>query len=366
MNRSIETGVFIPTGRNGWIHSVNAPDTPGTFDHVLQVVQAAEAGGFDFVLSPGIWRGRKGPARHWMDSVESITTTAALLQATSRIGVYGTVHVTVFPPATIAKMMSTLDQIGPGRTGLNLVTGSSYLDLAHVGLWNSELDHDERYDLAEEWVAVAKRLWTEDAVTHHGKFFETADATMGPKPSRLPPLLNAGASQRGFRFAAENCDVALVTGSDSLASLETVARCRKMAEDMGNPSLKIFAAPVLVPGKSDQDARSRVEHFDAGVDVECLADIAAGYERNPNTTQVSKESTTFTSGETSAISPGSLVGSPETLARRLATMVNEGGIDGFMFIVPDYLTDLDVIAAEVLPRLAEHGITCRDGATVGR
>lgn len=366
MTRSIETGVFIPTGRNGWIHSVNAPDTPGTFDHVLRVVQTAEAGGFDFVLSPGIWRGRRGPSRHWMDSIESVTATAALLQATSRIGVYSTTHVTVFPPATIAKMVTTLDQIGPGRAGLNLVTGSSYLDLAHVGLWNSELDHDERYDLAEEWVTVVKRLWTEDVVTHQGKFFETADATMGPKPSRVPPLFNAGASQRGFRFAAENCDVALVNASDSQESLDMVARCRKMAVDVGNPSLKIFAAPVLVPGRTDEDARRRVEHFDAGVDVECLADIAAGFEKNPNAKQVSKESTRFTSGKTSALSPGSLVGSPATLARRLATMVNEGGIDGFMFIVPDYLTDLDVIASEVLPRLAEHGVVQQADGAVSR
>ena len=38
--------------------------------------------GFDFVLSPGIWRGRKGPSEHWTRSLESLTTTAALLQAT--------------------------------------------------------------------------------------------------------------------------------------------------------------------------------------------------------------------------------------------------------------------------------------------
>jgi pyrimidine oxygenase len=61
-----------------------------------------------------------------------------VLQATSRIGVFATVHMTVYPPSIIAKMMTTLDQIGPGRVGLNLVTGASYLDLAHVGLWRGD------------------------------------------------------------------------------------------------------------------------------------------------------------------------------------------------------------------------------------
>ena len=58
MTRTIETGVFIPVGNHGWIHSVNSPAVEdGSYKRNLEVTKHAEALGFDFVLSPSIWRG---------------------------------------------------------------------------------------------------------------------------------------------------------------------------------------------------------------------------------------------------------------------------------------------------------------------
>ncbi len=109
MTRTIDTGVFIPVGNHGWIHSVNSPAVEdGSYKRNLEITKHAEALGFDFVLSPAIWRGRKGPSEHWMRALESLTLSAALLEATSRIGVFATLHMTVYPPAIIAKMAATL------------------------------------------------------------------------------------------------------------------------------------------------------------------------------------------------------------------------------------------------------------------
>ncbi|ABQ70556.1 luciferase family protein [Rhizorhabdus wittichii RW1] len=358
MSRNIEVGVFIPVGKNGWIHSVNTPYTPGSFQHVLDVVQRSEALGFDFVLSPAIWRGRKGPSRHWMDSLESLTTTAALLQATSRIEIFGTVHMTVFPPATIAKMIATLDQIGAGRVGLNLVTGSSYLDLAHLGLWNDELNHDERYDMADEWVHLVKRLWTEEIVDHKGRFFATEAATMGPKPSRMPKLVNAGASPRGIKFAADNCDIAFISASDGPKFIATARQCKEAARAMGKPNLKTFGLVTVIPGETDAEAQARLDHFNAGVDRECLADIAAGYEQNRSAKALSEASLSLTGGEKqSCVMPGELVGSYETLARRLSVTALEGELDGLMLVVPDYIEDLAAIANRTLPLMERYGVS---------
>ena len=362
MTKTIDTGVFIPVGKNGWIHSVNTPETPGTYEHVLKVVQGAEALGFDFVLSPAIWRGRKGPSEHWMVSLESMTTTAALLQATSRINVFGTVHMTVYPPATIAKMVSTLDQIGPGRVGLNLVTGSSYLDLHHLGLWDDSMDHDERYGMADEWIQLAKRFWTEKVIDHKGKYFEANEATMGPKPSKMPPLVNAGASPRGFQFAAENCDIAFIMASDDEKSAATGRLAKKTALEMGKPNLKTYGLITVIPGETDEEAQARMDYFNAGVDRECLADIAAGYEQNKSFKELSDSSKSLIGGEKqSSVMPGELVGSYETLARRLATTVLESELDGIMLVVPDYIDDLAAIAQRTLPLMAKYGVECRIG-----
>ncbi|MBW8637605.1 LLM class flavin-dependent oxidoreductase [Hoeflea sp. WL0058] len=360
MKKVIDVGVFIPVGNHGWIHSVNSPAVEdGSFRRVLEVVRGAEALGFDFVLSPGIWRGRKGPSEHWMRSLESMTTSAALLQATSRIGVFGTIHMTVYEPAIIAKMMTTLDQISPGRVGLNLVTGSSYLDLSHVGLWRDGLSHDERYDLADEWIKVVKRLWTEDVVSHKGDFYELNEATMGPKPSTLPPLANAGASGRGFRFAAENCDIAFI-GSGEGKYIDIGRQAKAVARDMGKTDLKIYGLLNVIPGATDEEAQARLDHFNEGVDVECLDDIALGYDMNPNAKDVSAASKRMAGeGKRTAVPSSTLVGSYDSLCRRIANIVSESELDGVILIVPDYVEDLKAVAEKVLSPMSEYGVTCR-------
>jgi pyrimidine oxygenase len=358
----IDIGVFIPVGNHGWIHSVNSPAVEdGSFRRVLEVTKCAEALGFDFVLSPAIWRGRKGPSRHWMDALDSLTTTAPRLQATNRIAVFATIHMTVYHPAIIAKMTMTLDQIGPGRVGLNLVTGSSYLDLSHVGLWRDGLSHNERYDLGDEWIGVVKRLWTEEVVTHKGHFFELNAATMGPKPSRLPQLVNAGASERGFRFAAENCDIAFITaGADPKKLIEATKQAKATANLLNKPGLKVFGLITLIPGDSDEQAQARLNHFDDGVDVVCLEDIARGYSMNPNVKEVAS---VFFGGEKhSSVSPGKLVGSYDTLARGLARMVVDSELDGLMLVVPDYVEDLDAIAKKTLMPMSGYGVTSHIGS----
>lgn len=358
MTKEIDTGVFLPVGRHGWVHSVNAPETEdASYARVLRVVQAAESVGFDFVLSPSIWRGRKGPSQHWGNVLESLTTSAALLQATAQIKVYSTAHMTVFPPATIAKMVATMDQIAPGRAGLNVVTGPSYLDLAHIGLWNDDLAHDERYDMGDEWISVVKRLWTEEVVDHKGKFFETVEGTMGPKPTVMPRLINAGASPRGFRFAAENCDVAFISAGDDPAAIETARRGKQIARDLGRDSFATYGVVSLIPAATDEEAAAKLDHFNAGVDLECLDDIEAGYSQNRSRAALSDASTSLSGGvERSCVLPGTMVGSYETLARRLATSIIEGDLDGLMVMVPDYVEDLDGLARNTFPLLPDLGI----------
>lgn len=357
--KNIELGVFIPVGNNGWIHSINTPDTPGTYEHVRKVTLLAESLGYDFVLSPSIWRGLQGPSQHWSSVSESITTSAGLLEATSRIKVLTTAHMTIFPPAVIAKMVATLDQIGPGRIGLNLVTGGSYLDLAHVGLWNDDLDHDDKYDLGDEWVSLVKQFWTDEVVDHHGRFFNTINGTMGPKPTVMPTLVNAGASPRGLKFAAQNCDIAFITASDDAASLETARMAKQIAATEGKNELRTYGVVTIVPGETDEEAQKKMDHLNAGIDLVAKADILAGYQQNRSYEKLSAGSIALAGGEKmSATLPGEIVGSYESIAKRLATIVHEGNLDGFMLVVPDFIDDLDAVSKRTMPLLEEYGISC--------
>jgi len=54
--------------------------------------------------------------------------------------------------------MATLDHLTQGRIGWNIVTG--YLDSAAraMGL-SGQMEHDDRYDLADEYMQVVYKLW---------------------------------------------------------------------------------------------------------------------------------------------------------------------------------------------------------------
>jgi pyrimidine oxygenase len=351
-----EVGVFIPVGNGGWVTSVNAPEIPGTYDYNLQVTLLAEKMGFDFALSPANWRGYGGPTKSWDVSLESLITMAGLAQATKEIGVWATVHMMIFPPAIVAKMVATIDQISNGRVGLNLVSGSNPYDLGQMGLWR-DLDHAGRYRLAQEWIDVVQRLWTEERVNHKGDFFELTDCMSNPKPKTIPRTICAGASDRGFQFTIDNCDGSFFPASDDEASIARGVRAKELAVKAGKPDFRTYGLFTLIPGATDAEAKERLEFYDEGADRQALATQAAEYSTDKSAKENFAAQYFLNQNEkVSSVLGGTMTGSVETLARRVAKSVVESKLDGIAIIVPDFIDDLKIIGEQVLPMMAEYGV----------
>ena len=119
----MDIGVFIPIGNNGWLISTTSPQYRPSFALNRTVVQKAEQYGLDFALSMIKLRGFGGQSEFWDHNLESFTLMAGLAAVTSRIRLYATVATLTIPPAIAARMTSTIDNIAPGRFGLNLITG---------------------------------------------------------------------------------------------------------------------------------------------------------------------------------------------------------------------------------------------------
>ncbi|WP_059053879.1 LLM class flavin-dependent oxidoreductase [Paenibacillus senegalimassiliensis] len=363
---SLELGVFIPVGNGGWITSTTSPELPATYSYNKQVSLLAEELGFDFVLSMAKWRGYGGQTQHWNETLESLTTMSGIAEATTRIKVWGTVHMMIFPPAVIAKMSATIDQISGGRFGLNVVSGSNPYDLGQMGVWQ-DLDHGQRYDLGEEWIHVLRRLWTEERVDHKGTYFELTDCMSYPKPVRQPTIICAGQSDRGFQFTVDHCDVAFFWGSDDEASLKRALRAKEIAREAGKPDFKTNALITLIPGATDQEAEQRLAYYNSGVDREALAVQAVEYSADKSVTLNQAAQNFLKQNETlSAVLPGTMAGSPDTLARRVATMVKGGNIDAVTIIVPDFIDDLKTVGQTVLPLLEQYGVTTYAGSANGQ
>lgn len=363
-NHELELGVFIPVGNGGWITSTNSPQLPATYDYNKQVSMLAEEMGFDFVLSMAKWRGYGGETNHWDVTLESLTTMSGIAEATNRIKVWGTVHMMIYPPAVVAKMAATIDQISKGRFGLNLVSGSNPYDLGQMGLWK-DLDHGERYELGEEWIQVVRRLWSEDRVNHKGKYFELTDCMSNPKPAKQPTIICAGQSDRGFKFTVDNCDVAFFWGSDDPESIKRALRAKEIAREANKPNFKTNALITLIPGRTDEEAQARLDYYNSGVDREALAVQAVEYSTDKSVSINQAAQNFLKQNETlSAVLPGTMAGSVETLAKRIAHMVTEGNIDAITIIVPDFIEDLETIGKEMVPLLQQYNVSTYAGTAV--
>ena len=98
--------------------------------------------------------------------LDPMLCATALGMATERIGVGVTYSTTYYEPFHVARVFATLDQLTGGRAAWNVVTSLNRSEAANFG-HEAVLEHDLRYDRAEEFLEVVRghwRSWDEDAL----------------------------------------------------------------------------------------------------------------------------------------------------------------------------------------------------------
>ena len=89
---------------------------------------------------------------------DPILLTSAMAHVTEELGFGITASISFEHPYPFARRMSTLDHLTDGRVGWNVVT--SYLDSGAKNLGQvAQLTHDNRYDIADEYLEVCYKLW---------------------------------------------------------------------------------------------------------------------------------------------------------------------------------------------------------------
>lgn len=108
-------------------------------------------------------------------------------------------------PALLAKMGATLSFLSGGRFILGIGAGLKKDEYIAYGYPYPK--HSVRIAQLEESVQIIKRMWTEDKVTFHGKYFQVEEAYCEPKPNPVPPILiGAGGEKFGLRVVARYAD----------------------------------------------------------------------------------------------------------------------------------------------------------------
>ncbi|WP_051317942.1 LLM class flavin-dependent oxidoreductase [Cohnella thermotolerans] len=340
-------GVFLPIANGGWIISEAEPRPDGSYALNREAAVLADELGFDFIMSMAKWRGYGGTTNHWGVSLESMTMMAGLAEATSRVKVYATVHTLLFHPAVAAKMFATLDQMSGGRVGMNVVSGSYAGEFRQMGMWPEHLDHDARYDLAKEWMQVVKRLWSEERVTHSGTYFRLEDCESNPKPVQRPrpPIICAGASEKGMGFTIDEGDACFIGGRDLEELARISRRAKEMAEERGK-TIKTYSMFGVLPADTEEEARERVKKYEDGADLEAIKGLLRSYGLEPDGRENSMQARAR-----NVFMNEMLIGDAESIVKQIKIIMETTGLDGMMLTFADYVGDLRYFGEKVLPQL---------------
>lgn len=151
------------------------------------------------------------------DNLEPLTLLGAAAGATQNIRLGTSVLLgNTRHPVHLAKIIATLDFISNGRITLGLGFGSRESDYKAV-----EVPYEHRGSRAVEQVQLMKRLWTEDNVTHHGKFFNVENLTIGPRPVQKPhpPIWTGGGAEAALKRAGTLAN-GFISGSSAIAEFQ--------------------------------------------------------------------------------------------------------------------------------------------------
>jgi FMN-dependent oxidoreductase (nitrilotriacetate monooxygenase family) len=298
---------------------------------------------------------------------------------TEHLGFGVTGNLSYEEPYSFARRMSTLDHLTDGRMGWNVVTG--YLDSAARAMGRDrQRPHDERYDVAEEFMEVVYKLWEgswEDGavvrdrerkiyalpekvheVRHNGKYFKVQGIHRSePSPQRTPVLYQAGSSGRGRQFSSRHCEVIFIGGQNKPSTAELVADIRRQAVAAGRApdDLKIIVDAVVVVGETESEAQDKLaEHRRAlipegawtmisaalGIDLAKLdPDEPLKFQKSEANRSTMEGMTKKSAGtvwtprkiaEDLHLGRGAtIVGTPSQVADELQAWQREAGVDGF-------------------------------------
>jgi F420-dependent oxidoreductase-like protein len=230
------------------------------FDRVVQQARAAEKAGFDLVTVMDHFYQIRGIGPATEPMLEAYTTLGALAASTSKVKL-GTLvtGVTYRNPATLAKMVTTLDVISKGRAILGI--GAAWNEDEHKGYGIEFPPIGQRMDRLDEALTIAKLMFTQDRPSFEGKYYKIDRALNVPRPVQPggPKILIGGTGERRtLRLLAQHGDI----GHWFAASIDELKRKKQIFEEhcaavKRDPSEVLLTLGVtLVLAENEKDAKA--------------------------------------------------------------------------------------------------------------
>jgi alkanesulfonate monooxygenase len=244
---------FLPTHGDGRYLGSEIGARHVSLNYLSQIARAADELGYFGVLIP---TGRS--------CEDSWIVASTMVPLTQRLRYLVAVRPGLSEPSMTARMAATLDRLSNGRLLVNVVAGGDPAELAGDGVF---LDHDLRYAVTAEYLAIWKALLTGEETTYQGKHHsvEKGKLLYPPVQQPHPPLYFGGSSGAGQDVAAEHVDVYLTWGEPPAAVAEKIAAMKKAAAARGRTLSYGIRLHVIVRETAEEawrEADKLISHLD--------------------------------------------------------------------------------------------------------
>jgi FMN-dependent oxidoreductase (nitrilotriacetate monooxygenase family) len=385
-------------------------------DFYVEMGQALERACFDYMIiedklmvSDAYGGTMQADLKHGVNPKHDPVPLAVLIAAaTTRLGVVATMSSSFYPPFLLARLSSTVDHIARGRFGWNVVTSGEDRSAQNFGL-DKLYEHDERYNMADEYLDLVCRLWDSwepDAVVRDRATGTYADyrkvhtidfegryyRSRGPlntvrAPQGRPVICQAGASPKGRQFAAKYADTIIAAAANPAEMKAYRDDIRARMEGLGRKpddcKVLFVVAPIL--GDTEAEAQEKQHRImsDPNFIEYALTEISSITEVDfsqfdldqplpPVTTNGERGSLenfvrkgkgktlrelVVTGGLGTAVD---LVGTPDAVAEEMGRIMDQVGGDGYLVVSPvmrlsrRYIVE---ITDGLVPALQRRGLT---------
>src|SRR5271154_3776778 len=245
---------------------------------IQEIARIAERGKFDLLFVSDGLDYEQGDLPSFMCRFEPTSLISVLSAHTTRLGLGATVSTSFTEPYNVARLFASIDHLSQGRAAWNVVTSSR----AKAALnFNSDrrMDHELRYQRAEEFVDVVKGLWDcwEDGalvadkasgvyiddskirpLDHKGRFFRVkGPMNIARCPQGHPVIIQAGGSPSGLELAARTADVVFSAVQELESAKTAYADLKGRLGKYGRSPEALAVLPGVMPIIGDTDAAAK-------------------------------------------------------------------------------------------------------------
>ncbi|MER2114778.1 MAG: LLM class flavin-dependent oxidoreductase [Solibacillus isronensis] len=413
--RQLSLGAFINLPGHhvaSWRHPETEVRKVTDLAYLTEIAQVAERGKFDNLFFADVFGQPILENAHSGLKLDPVVIISALAAVTKNIGLTATLTTSYNEPFHVARKFAAIDHLSNGRAAWNVVTSANEREALLFGR-DAHFQHAERYERADEFVDVVKKLWysiDEEAlvidkenshyynlnkvteINHEGKFFKLKGTLDAPStPQGHPVIVQAGSSEAGKELAAKTAEViftAWQTLEDAQAFYKDVKG--RLAKYGRNPEdLKILPGAFIVVAETEEEAIAKHQQLNNYITPEVGLAYLSGFTgvdlsehdfegpipdfngqqidgTNPNIRASIVKGIVEAKGLTTlrelynniagARGHREIIGTPTQVADQLQEWFENEAADGFNIMAPTFPQGFNDIVELVIPELQRRGI----------